>query len=326
MKQYETFIFDSYNYNPETGEIKLTYSLDDELTFTEVLTIPKGSFGKKAEDLNEALHALHLAGGVSYFKTCCPKNIEIRSGEINEDQAQFWNSVYENGLGEFFYRNKIDFRGLINFPYAKKTADVPHKPHGHTGRTLVPIGGGKDSMVTIETLRKDETKKITLLRMGSHPLIDELVSVTGLPCITVGRKLPKELFELNEQGALNGHVPITAFLSALSVCIAELMGFDEIALSNEQSANYGNVEYLGKEINHQWSKSQEFETLFAAYIKNYIDPDLRYFSALREMTELEIAGEFAKLPQYFHCTTSCNKNWKIAGERQAERWCGTCPK
>lgn len=175
-------------------------------------------------------------------------------------------------------------------------------------------------------LRKDERKHLTLLRMGSHPLIDECVSVTGLPCITIKRKLPRKLFEMNEQGALNGHVPITAYLSALCVFIAKLIGFDEIAMSNEKSANEGNVEYLGKEINHQWSKSAEFETMFATYIKNCVDPDLKYFSALRQMTELEIAGEFAKLPQYFHCTTSCNRNWKIAGEKHDERWCGTCPK
>ena len=97
-------------------------------------------------------------------------------------------------------------------------------------------------------------------------------------------------------------------------------------MSNEKSANIGNVEYLGKQINHQWSKSGEFETMFDTYVRQHIDPDLKYFSALREMTELEIAGEFMRHPQYFMCTTSCNRNWKIAGEKQEERWCGTCPK
>lgn len=331
MKPYETFIFDSYAYEPETGEIRLRYTLDDDIAFTEILTVPKGAFGKTPEELDSALFTLHLAGGASYYKTCCPKNIEVRSGALSEQQAAFWNSVYENGLGEFFFQNEIDFRGLIQFPTSAPSPNPqPPTPHGHTGRTLVPIGGGKDSIVTIEMLRKDETNNLTLLRMGSHPLIDECVSVSGLPCITVQRKLPRKLFEMNEQGALNGHIPITAFLSALSVFIAKLQGFDAIALSNEKSASVGNVEYLGKEINHQWSKSEEFETMFASYIKENIDPDLKYFSALREMTELEIAGEFAKLPQYFHCVTSCNKNWKIAGSatRSAKRevWCGTCPK
>ncbi len=328
MKAYETFIFDSYEYNPDIGEIRLRYTLDDDISFTEILQVPKGTYGKNIEELDSALFALHLAGGASYFKTCCPKNIEVRSGNLNKEQADFWDTVYENGLGEFFYKNEIDFRGLIHFPVASAPSPSPSpvSVEGSSGRTLVPIGGGKDSIVTIENLRKDETKNITLLRMGSHPLIDECVSVSGLPCITITRKLPRKLFEMNEQGALNGHVPITAFLSALSVFIAKQQGFDEIAMSNEKSANEGNIEYLGKEINHQWSKSEEFETMFTKYIQNYIDPNLKYFSALRNKTELEIAEDFAMLPQYFHCVTSCNKNWKVAGKMQEERWCGTCPK
>lgn len=326
MKPYSTFIFDSYSYDPNKGEIRLRYTLDDDIAFTEILEVPKGTFGKDPKDLEQALQTLHLAGGVSYYKTCCPKQIEVRSCALSEDQANFWNSVYENGLGEFFYENKIDFRGLIRFPSsAPSPSPSPVPVEGSTGRSLVPIGGGKDSIVTIEKLRKDETKKITLLRMGSHPIIDELISISGLPCITVKRKLPRKLFEMNEQGALNGHVPITAFLSALAVFIAEQQGFDEVVMSNEKSANFGNVEYLGKEINHQWSKSEEFENAFSAYIKNTIDPDLRYFSALRKMTELEIVEEFVKHPQYFDAFTSCNKNWKIASPA-TERWCKTCPK
>lgn len=324
MKQYNSFIFDSCSFDPETGEIRLVYSLDDEVQFTEIVEIPTEGIALNA--IEQALFALHLAGGTSYYKTCCPKKIEVRSGNLDKDQAQFWKSVYENGLGEFFYQNKLDFRELIKFPNTNESQITNHKSsHSSTGRVLVPIGGGKDSTVTIEKLRA-EGRDITLLRMGGHPLIDDLVSVTSLPCITVKRKLPRKLFEMNEQGALNGHIPITAYLSCLAVVLAEMYGFDEIVMSNEKSANEGNVEYLGKQINHQWSKSAAFENAFDAYIKQYINKHVKYFSKLRDMTELEIAAEFAKLPQYFACTTSCNKNWKVAGEYLQDRWCGTCPK
>ncbi|MDP7477274.1 MAG: hypothetical protein QF442_02390 [Candidatus Peribacteraceae bacterium] len=324
MKQYNSFIFDSYAFDPETGEIRLIYSLDNDIQFTEILEIPTEGICLNA--IEQALFALHLAGGASYYKTCCPKNIEVLSGVLNTDQAEFWNMVYENGLGEFFYKNQIDFKGLIKFPVNEPGTPVFHQSdRPSTGKVLVPIGGGKDSTVTIEKLR-EEGRDITLLRMGGHPLIDDLVSVTGLPCITVKRKLPRKLFEMNEQGALNGHIPITAYLSCLAVVIAEVYGFDEIIMSNEKSANEGNVEYLGKQINHQWSKSEEFEKAFDVYIKKYVNENLKYFSKLRNMTELEIAEEFAKLPHYFACTTSCNKNWKVAGEHLEDRWCGTCPK
>ncbi|MDA0376221.1 MAG: endonuclease domain-containing protein [bacterium] len=324
MKQYNSLIFNSYSFDPETGEIRLVYSLDDEVQFTEVLEIPTEGICLNA--IEQALFALHLAGGVSYYKTCCPKSIEVRSGILNTEQAAFWDNVYENGLGEFFYENQIDFTELIKFPVNEPGTPIFHQSdRPTTGKVLVPIGGGKDSTVTIEKLRA-EGKDITLLRMGGHPLIDDFVSVTGLPCITVKRKLPRKLFEMNEQGALNGHIPITAYLSCLAVVVAEIYGFDEIVMSNEKSANEGNVEYLGKQINHQWSKSSEFEQSFDAYIKTYVNTHLQYFSKLREMSELEIAADFVKLPQYFACTTSCNKNWKVAGEYLQDRWCGTCPK
>lgn len=70
-----------------------------------------------------ALFALHLAGGTSYYKTCCPKEIEVQSGKLNADQAAFWNTVYERGLGEFFYQNQIDFRKLIQFPITNHPFD-----------------------------------------------------------------------------------------------------------------------------------------------------------------------------------------------------------
>lgn len=325
MNHYDSFIFDSFDFDPETGDITLVYSLDNDIRFEEKLRIPPSDIRLNA--MQSSLSALHLAGGVSYYKTCCPKTMKVRSAHLDEEQVRFWNTVYEKGLGEFFYKNNVDYRGLISFPVSDASDPVFHQSdRPSSGKTLVPIGGGKDSIVTIERLRKNETKNITLLRLGSHPLIDELVSITGLPCITVHRTLDPKLLELNAQGALNGHIPITAYLSCLAVVVAEAIGFDEIVMSNEKSADYGNVEYLGNEINHQWSKSGEFEAMFDAYIRKYTNLHLSYYSALREMTELEIAGEFAKLPQYFCCTTSCNKNWKIAGSDMKNRWCGTCPK
>jgi len=254
MKNYETFIFDSYSFDPEKGRIELNYSLDDEIRFTEVIETHAPCPLPLTPSLETALFALHLAGGASYFKTCCPKNIEVRSGELNGEQAKFWNSVYENGLGEFFFQNEIDFRNLINFPATGDNQQSASPNPNPNPRILVPIGGGKDSLVTIEKLR-EEGADITLMRMGSHPIIDKLVGIADLPCIEIKRTLAPELFELNKEGALNGHIPITAYLSCLSVVIAKLNGFDRIAMSNENSANIGNVEYLGKEINHQWCKS-----------------------------------------------------------------------
>ena len=331
MKQFSTFIFDKYSWNPATGTIELRYSLDDQIHFIETLTLPRPPhIDVPQEELDAALFALHLIGGISYYKTCLPKTMEIRSGSLNEEQAKFWNSVYENGLGEFFYKNDIDFQGLINFPITNKSSAPNPNPNPNPdpsprSRTLVPLGGGKDSVVTMEKLR-ERGADITLFRMGGHPLIEKLAETAGLPLLTIKRALSPELFTLNEQGALNGHIPITAYLSCVTVVIALLYDFDAIAMSNEKSANIGNVEFRGMQINHQWSKSEEFEKAFQQYLRNFITDRIEYRSELRSMNELEIAREFVKYPQYFPCTTSCNTNWRIVKEKPKELWCCKCPK
>ncbi len=341
VKQYSTFIFDSYSFDPKEGRIELRYSLDasakpstgDGIQFIETLTLPRPYALHPTPALEAGLFALHLTGGISYYKTCCPEKIEIRSGALTEDQAKFWNTVYENGLGEFFYKNQIDFRGLMNFPTLRPTSHTPEGSSirasgvGNARKVLVPIGGGKDSIVTAEIL-KHAGSDVTLFRMGTHPLIEECTKVAGLPLITVKRQLSPALFALNEQGALNGHVPITMYLSFLTIIVALLEGFDAVVMSNERSASEGNVSYLGKEINHQWSKSLEAERLFQEYVAQRINPDLRYFSLLRPLSELHIAKLFSGHPQYFRCATSCNKNWKILSEGKAQKgiWCGECPK
>jgi hypothetical protein len=333
MKQYQTFIFDSYTLNDAKGTIELRYSLDDKIHFTETMTLrsPREAREIDEEALNQALFALHLIGGMSYYKTCVPKTIEVRSGALTENQAAFWNTVYENGLGEFFYRNEIDFRDLIHFPATAEKEERPpslateqsaQKPR----RVLAPIGGGKDSLVTAELLHEAGVDT-TLFRMGRHPFIDELTAATGLPMLTVDRALSGTLFELNAQGALNGHVPVTAYLSTLSVVVSLLYGFDTIAMSNERSASEGNVSFHGKEINHQWSKSIEFELLFQEYLRTSISQSIKYWSLLRPLSELSIVGIFSRFTQYFPLFTSCNKNWRIAAERRSgSRWCGECPK
>lgn len=335
VKQYHSFIVDSPSFDPNTGTIELRYGFDDEVKFTETIQLPQ-SYQRSATDsrLQQALQMLHLLGGVSYYKACCPEKIVVQSGELSKAQADFFQTVYENGLGEFAYKNKMNLWGNIQFPYGKNaqpnTLRKPNKPAKPT--FLIPIGGGKDSIVTIEKLRAQD-KDITLFRMGKHPLIDALVEAMHLPCITVKRSIAPELLKLNAEGARNGHVPITAYLSALAVVVAEICGFDAVVMSNERSASEGNVEHFGRMINHQWSKSAEAEEMIRAYIHTFVDPNLRYKNPLREMTELEIAKEAATYPQYFEIFSSCNKNWKIVrSERTGKpanprtRWCGACPK
>jgi len=340
MKKYSTFHFSGYSWNHHAGKISLRYALDNELRFEEILQLPEPVSDERLKErhwqIERLLRALHIIGGISYYKTCLPKQIVFGEDEpLSKKDADFWESVYENGLGEFFYQNDIDFRGLIHFPKNKSAKSYKPKATSRptereeAPRILVPIGGGKDSIVTAELLKKSG-HQLTLFRMNADPKIDALAHQLGLPLLNVRRSIDTTLFQLNSQGALNGHVPITAYVSILACLLAELYDFDMVAMSNEQSANIGNVQYLGKDINHQWSKSEEFEKMLSRFLKESVETDIKYVSVLRQMSELQIVRIFCDYPQYFPLATSCNQNWAITNEQgetsNEKRWCQKCPK
>lgn len=331
MKSYEKFIFESYTLNRDTRTIELRYRFDDEPVFTETITLAEDAPLERADsaDVQRALFGLHLAGGASYFKAYAPKQIEVHSGALNAEQAAFWNDFYTKGLGEYFYVNKIDYHGLINFPVsAEAPAEIPQDnlPEPHTA--LVPFGGGKDSQVTVEILRRAGID-VTLFRMQGHQFVTELAEVNNAPLVEVSRALDPQLFELNKQGALNGHVPITGYVTFLTMTVALLYGYDSVFFSNERSSDYGNVEYLGMQVNHQWSKSNEAELMMVDYIEHFVTRKTRYLNALRPLSELAVAKIFVKEPKYFAHVTSCNQNWlwqKLDQNPHEGRWCGECDK
>ena len=162
--------------------------------------------------------------------------------------------------------------------------------------------------------------------MGQSPLIAAVAARTGLPRLNIGRRLAPELFDFNRQGAWNGHIPVTAINSAIGVLAAVLYGHDAVVFSNEHSASSATLEAGGRSVNHQWSKGFAFERDFAALVRETIHPDLDYFSLLRPFSELAVTARFAGMADYHEHFSSCNRNFRLLGERPAGRWCGECPK
>jgi UDP-N-acetylmuramoylalanine--D-glutamate ligase len=336
---YERFIFERYYYDEATGRIELFYSLDDVVKFKEVVHLPEEGRRKLPKSVIDRLvFNLHLIGGISYYKAYCPSTIEIRSGVISKKEAHFWNKLYTKGLGEFFFENQIDFRGLVNFPYHDESAakilagveeDMERVSLGE--RCLVPLGGGKDSIVTAELLKADG-HEFDLFNLGGHGVAMDVAKVMGKTPLVVKRELSKKLFELNEAGAFNGHVPISAYIFFLCQIVGYLFDYKTICFGNEASANEGNAEVLGVEINHQYSKSFEFEEDFDVYVRTYLKSGVQCVSLLRAWNEIRIAQEFSHHPQYFSVFSSCNRNFKIqkdSGKAKREGhayWCNECPK
>lgn len=335
QKKYREFRFKKYEYTFDAPAqkllVELQYSFDGEVNFTERLEFPVDEATWGAADqaaLDRAVSALHIMGGISYFKSYLPP--AIVGLKLDAGQAAFWNKVYESGLGEFFYRNEIDFRGLINFPVTET------EPGGNVGptntplpeRSLVPIGGGKDSLVTAELMR-EAGMDFTLFSLRDAGPIADTSAVVGRPRIVVERAIDPQLFALNEAGALNGHVPITAYISFVTAVCAVLYGYKYLVFSLEKSANYGQILFHGMDVNHQFSKSEEFEAAFRDYMTKYIVGGIEYFSFLRPLNELKIAQMFAALPnfeQFAGLFTSCNANFTIHERKSPVLWCGHCPK
>ncbi len=320
------FRFVSATYDAAAGEARLAYAFDDGPELVERIGFPDAPPPIDAEAFDSALRLVHLIAGVSYFKAAVPSDIRIETGEIDGATARLLDAVYVDGLEEFAWRNGLDLRGTIAFPSRAAGSTSARAPAlSLPRRSLVAIGGGKDSLVTTETLR-EHGDELTLAWVGESPLIAAVAERTGLPTLSIRRALAPELFEFNRQGALNGHIPVTAINSAILTMAALLYGFDSVVFSNEHSASSATLESDGRIVNHQWSKGIDFERAFAAVVHETIASNLDYFSLLRPFTELAITRAFACLTQYHQHFSSCNRNFRILGAKPRERWCGQCPK
>jgi hypothetical protein len=322
------FRFVRCGFDAQTGIVQLVYAFDDGPELIETVTVPGAPFvldGVRAEAAERALRLLHLIAGVSYYKAAVPEDIRIDGYAIDADTAALLESVYLNGLGEFAYRNGLKLRDRIRFPVGATQVATAAPALGLPEHALVAIGGGKDSLVSIEALRGVDIAQ-TVTWIGGSQLIKSCAERTGLPTLNLGRQLAPQLFEYNRQGAWNGHIPVTAVNSAIMVFAAILTGANQVVFSNERSASYGSLIEGTGEVNHQWSKGWAFERDFGDYVHARIAADLHYYSLLRPLSELAVARQFAKTDHYDAHFSSCNRNFHILGERPVNRWCGVCPK
>ena len=324
---YNEFVFEDYRYDPAESSLSLCYGYPGGPRFEEQLIfdfVPRQLSPAAGEVLDRIFRLILLLSGVSYYKAFIPKVLTCRAFELDERTAEFLQKFYEKGLAEFAFRNGVSLRGHLRFQSSSAPAPTPitvDLPR----RTCVPVGGGKDSIVTIESLRRGREPAI-LFSLGDAEPIAACIAAARLPFMRVYRRLDAGLLQLNEAGALNGHVPITGILSAIALAGAVMSGCNALAMSNEHSASAPNLSLDGVEINHQYSKSLEFERDFAQYVEDFISPSIRYFSLLRPLSEIEIARRFAKYREYFGVFRSCNTAFRQAREARGRHWCCNCPK
>lgn len=324
------FRFVSAHYDADAGIARLAYAFDDGPELVETLGFPDPPPVRDPVRLAQALDLVHWLAGVSYYKAAIPGQIEFAGRRPGGQALALLRQVYSDGLAEFAWRNGLDLRDHARFivddpPAPAAVATMADDASVPPRRSLVAIGGGKDSLVSIELLRH-QGEQMRLFWVGQSPLIAAVAARTGLPVLNISRRLAPELFEFNRLGAWNGHIPVTAINSAIGVLAAVLYGYDAVVFSNEHSASAATLEADGYSVNHQWSKGFAFEQAFAALVRDTVWPQLGYFSLLRPFSELAVTARFAAMTGYHQHFSSCNRNFRILGERPAGRWCGECPK
>jgi hypothetical protein len=322
---FSSFRFLGHRYDAETATATFSYGLDDAEVFEEVVILPPGApttTGERAAALDAVLGLLHLVAGVSYFKAAAPPRIELPAA-ASPRLTDLLEDLYTLGLGEFAFRNDLDPAGLAPFPPADTSASAQRPPTlAPGGGSLVAVGGGKDSVVALEIARA--VGPVTLFSIGERAPIKRTAEVAGLPHLTAQRRISPRLLELNAQGALNGHVPVTAIVSLIALASAVLHGHERVVMANERSASQGNMRWRGIEVNHQWSKGHDFETKLRELLAAEIVGGVDYFSVLRPAGELAIARAFAGLPAYHQAFTSCNTVFRLSDAGSS--WCRDCPK
>ncbi|MBN2789657.1 MAG: hypothetical protein JXR69_05670 [Candidatus Delongbacteria bacterium] len=320
-EKYPTFTFEGFSYSKLDTElvIKFSFTQSDDIKFSPEIIVPLNNDTDPGM-LEVIIFNIGMMELISYYKACCSPTIVIKAGYLNEKQLKFWKNIYFNGLGEFLYTNQIETTPdeLFSFVVDSEIKYEQLKSNLSDG-CIIPVGGGKDSVVTLELL-KNENNNLPFILNPRDASIDSVRSAGYGNYISFLRKLDPKLLELNKKGYLNGHTPFSALLAFVTTLASVIHKKKNIVLSNENSASEGNVHFSGIEVNHQYSKSFEAEKALHDYIVEFIHPELNYFSFLRPVYELKIAELFSRFEAHYYSFRSCNVGSKT------NEWCRNCSK
>ncbi|MGC4896152.1 hypothetical protein [Micromonospora sp. DT31] len=328
LRRMDAFTFPSYSIDFATGEVLFDYALtgpDGERRFTEVLTLPVPAEpvdDATAATLARVLELLHVVAGVSYYKAAAPPRL-LLPAPLGAAAVELVTAVYTKGLAEYAYRNELPHVLKLRPEVPSGTVEPATPLDNSDRRPLSAVGGGKDSIVSLEALRRAGLDPVPFSVNPNHVIV-AVNEASDLVPLAARRRLDPVLFDLNAAGARNGHIPVTAINSLIAVATAVLHGLGPVVMSNERSASDPNLTWQGHEINHQWSKGVEAEGLLRAALAEHAGLTEPYFSLLRSLSELHIARLFAGIDRYDAVVTSCNAAFKLRDA--SERWCRDCPK
>lgn len=328
IERYPAFIYHGYRLTCEQNLWRVVYDFETVgLTeFHPSWTLPARGIDPDDPTFREFLFSIGMVELISYWKATCSPSVRVECGYLSEAQIEWWKKLYFNGLGEFFYTNGVDVT-QENFMRIQAGSDLPRAeitPSKELRGCMVPVGGGKDSIVALHILSQSGVTDKMCFMMNHRNSAFATAMLSGCRPEEIYRPkryLDRKIVELNAQGFLNGHTPLSALIAFSASMAAYLCGKKYVVLSNESSANEASV--AGSNVNHQYSKSFAFERDFAGYLAQYIPCGVRYFSLLRPLSEIQIAAIFSQLKEYHEVFRSCNAG--NAGMK-FDTWCLDCSK
>jgi hypothetical protein len=317
-----TFAYGALEVDSGAGVLTCHYRLD-EVDFVETASFDDVDLG--APGVRAAAELYHLVAGLSYYKAGAPKVLSLGELPLGDAGRALLLAAVHDGLGEFALRNDLD---LHDVQVTGGAAVEPARPRPSTRGPLVPFGGGIDSVVTALAARSEPDAALFVVgpRDDRFAAIERPAAQLGLPVVRCARALDDKVRRSKQEGYLDGHVPVTAMVSALATVAAVARGHDAVVMSNERSASVPNLVVDGRAVNHQWSKSLAAEELLRAAVGERLVGGPTYASALRDRSELWVASEFARHEAFLDTFMSCNRAFRQDPATRATTWCGQCDK
>lgn len=330
--------FDRYDLFPH--HICLHYTLDQIFPFQSKIYYPTIDL-KKLQFSHEELHYLfsHIAL-FEGFKYCAafPENYDISaiSDGLCAESLQAFSDWFLPAWSQHLYENeKRGYKGpeLITAKPLGKSRPLTIRAPQET--LLFGNGGGKDSLVGMKLLDeagvpyaayqwarteygtlREQQRLISKVTRHTHPVCTEMVSVDDdfTDSTFLNLYYPEIKGDVARGNPCQVGTPEGMF-EALPICLAK--GYSSLVFADERSASKGNITWENKEVNHQWIKSFEAETLFRNFIKEHLISNFDFYSLLRPLYDWQIFHELTKYPQALPDIHSCNIE---------KPWCRRCAK
>ena len=328
--QNPIFAYKAYSWKREGNKLILSFtyalSASDVITTDLSFLLPEEVADDAIKAHEDIIFRIGLIESLSYWKAHCSPTVHIECGSLSPEELKWWKDTWYDGLGEFRYRNgllDVSKDEWVNFTFddSKNSSAISNTFSKLVGN-LIAFTGGKDSTLVLGLLRDSNTGPNETFFVSNASIdrekIKEQLSVSAYPETVIERKMHPRLLELNQSGALNGHTPFSIIVAFAGLLVASLRGLKYVIVGNEASASEPTV--AGTDINHQYSKSFEFEKGFQNYCAKLWPDGPAYFSLLRPISEIGIGCMLQKYEETLPYISSCNK-------RPADKlWCGACAK